>query len=58
MADSHSYVHPAVLEQQLADAKASAAANVIPVSQGQTGTSEAAPSASPDPAKSPATTPL
>ena len=32
MADKHSYVHPAVLEQQLAEAKATAAANVEQVS--------------------------
>jgi hypothetical protein len=49
MADKHSYVHPAVLEQQLAEAKANATANVQQVSHddaGQTANIPAATSAS------------
>lgn len=38
MADKHSYVHPAVLEQQLAEAKANATANVQQVSHEENGT--------------------
>jgi hypothetical protein len=45
MADKHSYVHPAVLEQQLAEAKATAAANVHQVSHEETGIPATTPAA-------------
>lgn len=43
MADKHSYVHPAVLEQQLAETKANAAAKVEQVAHEATGTPAEAP---------------
>ena len=42
MADKHSYVHPAVLEQQLADAKANAAAELQQASHDEEATTSAA----------------
>lgn len=54
MADKHSYVHPAVLEQQLAEAKANDAANVQQVSHEATGAPATAPATAPASTPSPA----
>ena len=54
MADKHSYVHPAVLEQQLAEAKANATANVQQVSHEENGTPATIPTAGPASASLPA----